>query len=214
MVQLDENTPVMENGRDVNVINAKIAVKCPGIFKAINIISWVLIIPGLILWINRINAKKYFEQLQQKLQHDASQIDNYLEQRVVILKNAAALVEKAVKLDKEVFVDVAKYRANHTDLNQSQESIDRIGKAVNVCLERYPELKAHKEIEDAMQQNSYLQKEITAAREVYNDTVAQWNREIFVPISKMAVADKEGYTTRIPFATSSEIKQQAREVFF
>ena len=48
-------------------------------------------------------------------------------------------------------------------------------------MEAYPELKAHQEIAMAMQQNSYLQKEITAAREVYNDTVFEWN----APVKKM-----------------------------
>jgi len=214
MPQLDENTPVMENGRDVNVINQKIEAKCPVAFKVINVVSWILIIPGLILWINRIKAKQYFEQLQQKLQHDASQIDNYLEQRVMILKNAAKLVEKAVELDKDTFIGVANARSGHADLNQSQAEVDNINKAINVAIEKYPELQAHKEIQDAMQQNSYLQKEITAAREVYNDTIAIWNREIFVPISKLAVADKEHYTTRIPFATSQAIKEEARGTFF
>lgn len=30
----------------------------------------------------------------------------------------------------------------------------------------------------------------------------------------MIVAAKRGYTTRIPFIASKEVKQQAREVFF
>jgi LemA protein len=75
-------------------------------------------------------------------------------------------------------------------------------------------LKAHAAIADAMQQNSYLQKEITAARALYNDTVNQWNRDIFDWPTKMIVAAKEGYTTRIPFTASAEVKERAREVFF
>ena len=67
---------------------------------------------------------------------------------------------------------------------------------------------------DAMQQNSYLQREITAAREVYNDTVDTWNREIFSwPINQM-VAHQHGYTTRIPFAASQEVKAQSKELMF
>ena len=65
-----------------------------------------------------------------------------------------------------------------------------------------------------MQQNMYLQREITAARELYNDTINTWNREIFVWPTKQIVAAKEGYTTRIPFIASQEIKAKAREVFF
>ncbi|MCM1441622.1 MAG: LemA family protein, partial [Roseburia sp.] len=67
---------------------------------------------------------------------------------------------------------------------------------------------------DAIQQNAYLQKEITAAREQYNDTVYTWNREIQEWPTKMIVAAKNGYTTRIPFIASKTIKEQANGVFF
>ena len=65
-----------------------------------------------------------------------------------------------------------------------------------------------------MQQNSYLQKEITAARQLYNDSVMQWNADIFSWPTKQIVAARAGYTTRIPFTASAEIKAQARETFF
>ena len=65
-----------------------------------------------------------------------------------------------------------------------------------------------------MRQNSYLQKEITAARTLYNDTVAVWNREVFAWPVKQIVAARAGYTTRIPFSTSAEIKAQARSKIF
>ena len=214
MVQLDENGPVMAEGRDVNVINQKIKVEASVGWKILEVVMWIFIIPGIILLVAKIKAKKYFEQLQQKLQHDASQIDNYLEQRVMILQNVAKLVDKAIALDKDTLTAIAQYRGGGANLNDSAQTVDGINRAINVALENYPDIKAHKEIEDAMQQNSYLQREITAAREVYNDTIATWNREIFVPIAKLLVAAKEGYTTRIPFATTAEIKEKARGVFF
>jgi len=75
-------------------------------------------------------------------------------------------------------------------------------------------LRAHAALADAMRQNSYLQKEITAARTLYNDTVSQWNSDIFAWPTKQIVAAKAGYTTRIPFTASAEIKAQARAAFF
>ena len=65
-----------------------------------------------------------------------------------------------------------------------------------------------------MQQNMYLQREITAARELYNDTVNAWNRDVFAWPTKQIVAARAGYTTRIPFIASQEIKQKAKDVFF
>lgn len=217
--QLDELTgPVNEQGRDVNVISKQIKVEV-GIGSTIfEIILWILgIIPGLIFLFMKIKAAQYLRQLEQKIQHDASQIDNYLEQRVVILTNLAKLVEKAIDLDKTTFTQIALNRSGRlTDETRNELSgqVDTLNRNINLTFENYPDLKAHQEIADAIQQNAYLQKEITAAREVYNDSVVTWNKEIQVWPTKMIVAAKQGYTTRIPFSTTAEIKQKAREVLF
>lgn len=218
--ELDELTgPVNEAGRDVNVIEKKLEVKTGFGSVLFEVMLWVLgIIPGIIFLFMKINAKNYFQQLQQKIQADASNIDNFLDQRVQILKNVAALVEKAIDLDKDVMKSVAAYRSgiglSDEERNSLSLSLDRGMGRLFPQVEAYPELKAHAAIADAMQQNNYLQKEITAARALYNDTVNQWNRDIFDWPTKMIVAAKEGYTTRIPFTASAEVKERAREVFF
>ena len=216
--ELDELTAVPnEQGRDVNVIDKQIKVTVGKGSLVFEIILWVLgIIPGLIFLLCKVNAGKYLSQLQQKIQHDASQIDNYLEQRVIILQNTARLLDKAISLDKDTFTKIAELRSGSgaNRLNEVAASVENVNAKINVAMENYPDLRAHAEIADAMQQNSYLQREITAAREVYNDTVAQWNQAIFAWPAKQIVAAKRGYTTRIPFTASKETKQKAREVFF
>lgn len=219
--QLDEmNGPIMEQGHDINVIAKQIPIKVGFGSKLFEIMLWVLgIIPGAIFLAMKIKARTYLRQLEQKIQQDASTVDNYLEQRVVILSNLAGLVNKAVELDKETFIGIAQARggnANHDDTvrNEIGNQVENMSRNINVALENYPELKGHQEISDAIQQNSYLQKEITAARQLYNDTVATWNKEIQIWPVKMIVAAKEGYTTRVPFSTSKEIKEKARDVFF
>jgi LemA protein len=218
--QLDELNPVVnEAGRDINVIQKQLPIKVGVGSKIFEVLLWFpLIIPGIIFLIMKINAGKYLSQLEQKIQHDASTIDNYLEQRVMILKNAAQLVNKAVELDKETYTKIAELRSgarlSDAERNQVATQVDDLSKNINIAFEQYPQLQAHGEIRDAMQQNSYLQREITAAREVYNDTVARWNREVFAWPTKQIVAAKRGYTTRIPFSASKEIKEAARGTFF
>ena len=217
--ELDELTgPVNEAGRDVNVIEKQIPVKV-GIGSTIfEIMLWVLgIIPGLIFMFMKVQAKNYFQQLQQKIQADASQIDNYLEQRVQILQNVAPLVNKAIDLDKDVMKSIAAFRSGlnpDADRNAVNRTLDGAFARLFPQIEAYPELKSHEAIADAMRQNSYLQKEITAARTLYNDTVTQWNTDIFMWPTKMIVAARSGYTTRIPFTASAEMKARARGVFF
>lgn len=219
--QLDELNPeIMEEGLDTNVIAKKIPAKVGVGSTLFQIALWLMgILPGLIFTLVKVNAQKHFDQLQQKIQRNASQIDNYLEQRVVVLQNCARLLDKAIDLDKSTFENIAKYRAgsagdNDTARNEVESQIETISKGISVAVESYPDLEAHREISDAMQQNMYLQREITAARELYNDTINEWNRDIFAWPAKKIVAAKNGYTTRIPFIASKEIKEQAKGVFF
>ena len=166
----------------------------------------------------KISARNYFRALQQRIQHNASQIDNYLEQRAQILQNVVGIVEKSVELDKDVMKTVAAFRGGvrPTEDNRSEVAgaIDSAMRSINVAFEAYPDLKSQRILADAMQQNNYLQKEITAAREMYNDTVLKWNSDIFAWPTKMIVAAREGYTTRIPFTASKETKEMARQKFF
>lgn len=217
--QLDEMNPVvLEEGLDANVIAKKIPAEV-GVGSIIfEILLWVLgIIPGVIFLFKKISAQKHFDQLQQKIQRNASQIDNYLEQRVMVLQNCARLLDKAVDLDKSTFENLAKYRSkNDSDVarNEIGNTVDALSRNINIAVENYPELAAHKEIEEAMHQNLYLQREVTAARELYNDTINEWNKDIFEWPTKKIVAAKNKYTTRIPFIASKEIKEKAKDIFF
>ena len=217
--ELDEST-IHEGGRDVHVIDKQIKVTLEGRDKFFDIGIWFfgLIIGGIIWAIKKTLARNYLRQLQQKIQHDASTIDNYLTQRVVILQNTAKLLDKSIQLDKETYTKIAALRsgANLSDeeRNSLVEGLDQAERSINIAFEAYPELKAHNDIAQAMQQNSYLQQEITAAREMYNDTVLRWNSDIYSWPTKKIVAAKMGLTTRIPFTASKAIKEQAEGTFF
>jgi LemA protein len=243
---LDEvNGPVETSGRDINVINKQIPVKVGTGSIVFEIALWTVgtifgivalikgelpswegliilvagVLPGLIFQFMKVNALSYLRQLQQKIQADASQIDNYLEQRVVILENVVGLVKKSIDLDSDVMKTVSAYRSGYngtsdTERNEASKHLDGAFSRINVAFESYPDLKSQGVIADAMRQNSYLQKEITAARSLYNDTVAIWNQDIFAWPTKQIVAARAGYTTRIPFTTSAETKAAARSTFF
>lgn len=244
--ELDEVTgTVNQTGRDINVIEKQISVTVGVGSLIFEIALWIIIplvvlagvalgvvprlngaivaalgiLPGLIFLFMKINALAYLRKLQQKIQADASQIDNYLEQRVIILNNVVGLLNKAVDLDKDVMKSVAALRSgasSGTDAHRNAASaeMDSVLSRINVAFEAYPDLKAQATIADAMQQNSYLQKEITAARTLYNDTVAIWNQDIFAWPTKQIVAARQRYTTRIPFTASAETKAAARGTFF
>lgn len=237
--------PVNDNGRDVRVIDRQIPVKIGFGSVVFEIALWIFLpimvflyvhffgamlpepmlvlavgcvagmLPGVIFIFVKIAAKNYFQQLEQRIQAEASNIDNYLEQRVQVLQNVVGLLERAVELDKDVMKSVAALRSGQiNEQNRSEVNAQVTSAFGRLTFENYPELKAHNAIADAMQQNNYLQREITAARTVYNNRVTQWNTDIFRWPAKMIVAARQGYTTRIPFSISSETREMARSKFF
>lgn len=239
--------PINENGRDVHVIDRQLPVQIGFGSTLFEVALWITIpilvllyvllmgptlanptmvavvgclvgiLPGVIFIFMKISARNYFQQLEQRIQAEASNIDNYLEQRVQILQNVVGLVEKAVDLDKDVMKAVAALRSGIVSSDNRNDISNKVDYAFNHLfpqVEAYPQLRAHNAIADAMQQNSYLQREITAARTVYNSRVTQWNTDIFSWPTKMIVAARQGYTTRIPFTTSAETRNMARSKFF
>jgi LemA protein len=218
--ELDELTgPTDQAGRDINVITKQIPITVGTGSLVFEIVLWAAgIIPGLVFLFMKIGARNHLRRLQQRIQANASEIDNYLEQRVVILQNVAGLVSKAIDLDKDVMKSVAALRSggagSDATRNQALGQIDGAFSRLSIAVEAYPDLKAHATIADAMRQNSYLQKEITAARTLYNDSVMMWNQDVFRWPTNQIVAAKSGYTTRIPFVASAETKAAARKTFF
>ena len=239
--------PVNDNGRDVHVIDRQLPVKITFGSTLFEIALWVTIpvlvllyvaimghtlgnpllvgvvgclagmLPGVIFIFMKISARNYFQQLEQRIQAEASNIDNFLEQRVQILQNVVGIVDRAIDLDKDVMKAVAALRSgsvNDENRNEVNSQVNTAFGRLFPQVEAYPELKAHNAIADAMQQNSYLQREITAARTVYNSRVTQWNTDIYSWPTKMIVAARQGYTTRIPFTASAETREMARSKFF
>ena len=239
--------PVNDQGRDIHVIDRQLPVTVGFGSVLFEIALWVTIpalvlvfvlvmgsslenslliaiggclaglLPGIIFIFMKIAARNYFQQLEQRIQAEASNIDNFLEQRVQILENVVGIVDRAIELDKDVMKSVAALRSGKISAENRSDVNSRINTAFGSLfpqVEAYPELKAHHALADAMQQNSYLQREITAARTVYNSRVTQWNTDIFAWPTKMIVAARQGYTTRIPFTASAETREKARSKFF
>ena len=138
--ELDEITgPVNEQGRDINVIEKQIPIKVGVGSTIFQVVLWILgIIPGLIFLACKIKAGKYLSQLQQKIQQAASQVDNYLEQRVMILQNAAGLVKIGTELDKDTYSKIAEARSGGmkggNGFSEANEMIENINKNVTLFI--------------------------------------------------------------------------------
>ena len=177
------------------------------------------LIPFAILFWQKKQTVSHFQALLQKINGLASEIDNYIDQQIDMLKTIVApLVEKSIDLDKDVMKSVAAFRGGVNITNENRNAVatevNAVYRALVPHVEAYPDLKAQAVIAEAMQKGEHLRKEITAARTLYNDRVTQWNREVFEwPIKRM-VAAEEHYHTLIPFSIDAGRKQESHQVFF
>lgn len=196
--------------------NAPVAVTVGFGARIFELSLWLMfILPGLLFKLCKLKAENHFHRLEQKIQQYNSQVQNYLEQRVVILKNCAKLVDRAIALDKETYKCIAQYRSGQVltgeGMTRLNGDLDTLSRSIQATVENYPELGAHQEIREALRQNVYLRKEITSCIDLYNNAVYTWNRDIFQWITNRIVAAELGYTTK-PFFETRYAEQE--DAFF
>ena len=182
------------------------------------VISLILFYNGMVRGRNMVEEAWSGISVQLKRRHDL--IPNLVEVARGYMQHEASTLE-AVARARSQAVQASEALRGHTGQAQALGALAAAEQALGsslgrlmVVAEAYPELKAHNAIADAMQQNDYLQREITAARTVYNSRVTQWNTDIFSWPTKMIVAARQGYTTRIPFTASAQTREMARSKFF
>ena len=157
---------VNENGRDIHVIDRQIPVQIGFGSVLFEIALWVVIpvfvlmyvfimgntlespelvagvgclvgiLPGVIFIFMKISAKNYFQQLEQRIQAEASNIDNFLEQRVQVLQNVVGLVERAIELDKDVMKSVAALRGGTINAGNRNEVNQQVRLTLRICCKR------------------------------------------------------------------------------
>jgi len=159
--------------------------------RVFEVALWVLgIIPGAIFTYRKSKARSYFAALDQRIKANAAQIDVFLAQRAQILRSCPGYAGSLGLTPSGEARNVTNGRID----NAYQELIER-AQATSPG-ERPPELKT------ALRADRNVQREITAARTLYNDTVNMWNRDIFAWPAKMMVATEAKLATRPVFVAS------------
>lgn len=239
-----DESELYETGLDTHVIHKKIkvesrkgdeiflwAIRCSGfILSFIGIIvtivgfsdnTWgigvVLIIMGLIpaisLWAIMNIETSYFDGLEQDINRAASEVDTYIIERVELMRNLVRVVNAGLEHELHMMLGIAEARSQG-DPDLKRVYISDSLTNIMAQVEAYPETKSNEYILELMRQDSRCVSEITAARVLYNDRVAIWNRQIFQWPIKRAVAAHNGFTTRIPLSAPRALKEDNREASF
>jgi len=177
------------------LVNTQLSPTIKNGTKVFEVAMWVLgIVPGVVLQVKKNKARNYFTALDRRINLAAAQIDVFLEQRVQILRSCPSFT---ADIDPGLVGGAAGETLNITN--------GRIDHAYQVLIERAQSAQGGQlptGLQNALRADRNVQREITAARTLYNDTVNMWNTDIFMWPAKQMVAADQKLTTRPVFVGS------------
>ncbi|CAM9143243.1 LemA family protein [Mycoplasma todarodis] len=198
-------------GLNPNVDNSEKYAKAGTVGRVIWYILFILIIPLII----HVMTKNALNRKQSEVNELASGIDVQLKKRRDTLVKLLEATKAYMKHEKTVLSDVTKLRRmtinseNRAEVNSRTESA--LGRLLMVS-ENYPDLKANQSINELMEQAAYLEREIAAARRLYNTSVRQFNQQLFAWPSNVP-ATELGLGT-LPFFEASSADKKDVEMKF
>lgn len=156
-----------------------------------------------------ISQKNNFMRQQNLINESAGTIEVQLEQRSATLLKLADQVRSYREYEKSILSDITRLRSLKSNIENAQEIEDLnnslFGRLIAVS-ENYPELQASKIYQELIQQTAYLERELAAARRLYNSNVNSFNTQIFIFPSSI-VASSMNLTTYPMFSTSNQNRQ-------
>ena len=175
MQQID---PTKTN-QTINPINADNTIRFAEVSfygKLFWYLSFIFIIP-IILHIVFGNS---FRRSMVQINETASGIDVQLQKRRDTLIKLVDATKSGMKYERETLLAVTKLRNyNQADRQQNMQLLDKIAPNILAVAENYPNLKAEALIQDLMDKAAYIEKEIAAARRLYNSNVTIFNQKVF-----------------------------------
>lgn len=201
------NESTTPKGFNPNVQNQIIPAKRSGIGLVIFIVFCILTIGLLAIYLPA--KKNYFNRKQMHINQAASGIEVQLAQRRDTLVKLVDATKSSMKFEQDLLKDVVSLRNVTIDKSnavQANEKIERSFGRLLATFERYPEIKSTQTIQNLMSNADYQEREIAAARRLYNAEVTDFNQEIFAwPACIPAVSLK--LTTFALFAATETQKQ-------
>lgn len=163
---------------------------------------FILIIP-IFIHVSKTNKLK---RANISINEMASGIDIQLQKRADTLRKLVDVTKSSMKYEKGLLTDITKARANAFKGSAGNAKLDSISARIMATVENYPKLDSLANARDLMDQATYIEREISASRRLYNSEVSRFNQMLMswptnVPAAKM------GYTTMPMFRASEESKK-------
>lgn len=190
---------------------------------------WIIIaavVAVIVLWF--IGTRNKIVVQDENVNNTWGNVETVYQRRADLVKQLVNTVKGASKYEQETYIAVTEARnkalnmklegnelteENIAKFQQIQDQLQsELNKAIDVTVERYPELKATQAYQELMTQLEGCENRIAVARKNYNDAVASYNKKIrMFPasiVANMGGFEKKGYFK------SSEGADEAPEVNF
>ncbi|MDE5599616.1 MAG: LemA family protein [Ureaplasma sp.] len=190
---------------------------------------WILVIftLGLFYIIYRPTKLNQLNKDQIQINNYASGIEIQLEKRYDTLTKLVDAVKSHTRFNQDVYEHISAFRSginpysspNKTaiqlanDINTKQDLINKISGGIAMQFEQYPNLGADASISKLMNESIMIEKEIAAARRLYNSAVTEFNSSIY-RFPACVLLDKRGYQAMPLFIASVQKKMDVNTSFY
>lgn len=139
-----------------------------------------LLIIFLVLLIVNIAIYNSVIRLSVKVDEAFSGIDVALAKRYDLLSQMVEVVKGYMKYEKETLLEVIKIRKGMSleEKEEANNKMDESSKKINIIVEKYPELKADKNVMVLQKSILDCEEHLQAARRLYNSNVSLYNQRI------------------------------------
>ncbi|MEM2974742.1 MAG: LemA family protein [Candidatus Micrarchaeia archaeon] len=158
-------------------------------------------------------------RLRARIDNAWAQIDVQLKRRADLIPNLIETVKGYMKHEKTVLENITKARAalvsasGPRELARAEAGLAGALKTLFAVAENYPNLRASENFKMLQEELSGTESKIAYARQLYNDTVLDYNTKIQT-IPYNIIAQIFGFTAREYFKVESEAERKAVKVKF
>jgi LemA protein len=157
-------------------------------------------------------------RLRNQVENSWAQIDVQLKRRFDLIPNLIETVKGYAKHEKELFENVTKARTEFLKAGSVKDKADATNhlsstlKSLFAVSENYPQLKANENFLQLQEELSGTESKIAYARQLYNDTVMEFNTKIQTFPTNL-FANMLGFTQKQLFETTAEERKNVQVKF-
>lgn len=176
----------------------------------ISIILFMVLLVLVLIYVSNYNS---INRLSIKIDETFSGIDVALAKRYDLLTQMVEVVKGYMKHEKETLLEVIKIRKGMSleEKESANKKMDDSSKKINIVIEKYPELKADKNVMILQKAILDCEEHLQAARRLYNSSVSQYNQKIVTFPGNM-IAKKINATKKEFFKVEDEKKDYKVEL--